>query len=347
MSQGYTQADIQTAAEKIHAEIAQHDEPDCSVDTIATKISNFLEYDVPFEESVNQVRKTVASASGVQLGSRGGFSGSAESIDIIDIDTGGQSITLDQVKVVQLWSSTYVDEYENGDGKIETVDSPETDSDPRQVGLLGDETDTIKFVVFEEDVPALEPGETYQIENALTDYYEPADRCSITLNDYTSITEIGENVDVGDGSETRTGTLVDIQSGSGLIQRCPKDDCSRLLDASGYCQEHGKVDGKVLDTRIKAIIDDGRDYFTAIFDSELMEELTGISLNDAKEIQQENITDDSPVVDVMSRPDGGVLGLPLTVTGSEFSRNFIVNGYEVGYEVPSFDELTQRAEVQA
>jgi len=46
---------------------------------------------------------------------------------------------------------------------------------------------------------------------------------------------------------------VDVQSGSGLIKRCP--ECNRAL-VKGACGEHGKVEG-VYDLRIKAVLDDG------------------------------------------------------------------------------------------
>jgi len=40
----------------------------------------------------------------------------------------------------------------------------------------------------------------------------------------------------------RRGALVDVQSGSGLIKRCPEEDCTRVLQ-NGRCSEHGEGEG--------------------------------------------------------------------------------------------------------
>ena len=118
--------------------------------------------------------------------------------------------------------------------------------DPRsdsisQVGLLGDESGTIKFVAFEtSELEQLDEGQCYELSNVVTDEYQGT--YSVKLNRTTAITAIDEEIEVGDNSETVEGALVDVQSGSGLIKRCPKEGCTRVLQ-NGRCAEHGEVDG--------------------------------------------------------------------------------------------------------
>jgi hypothetical protein len=60
---------------------------------------------------------------------------------------------------------------------------------------------------------------------------------------------------VDDNERTMEGALVDIKDGSGLIKRCPDEDCTRVI-RNGRCSEHGDVSGE-FDLRIKGVLDDG------------------------------------------------------------------------------------------
>jgi replication factor A1 len=217
-----------------------------------------------------------------------------------DVDADEQWIDV-TVKLVELWE-------------------PRSDS-ISQVGLLGDESGTIKFVAFEtSDLPELEEGSVYRLENVVTDEYEG--RFSVKLNRTTTITELDEEIEVGDDGETVEGALVDVQSGSGLIKRCPTADCTRVLQ-NGRCSEHGDVDGE-FDLRIKGVLDDGTEVHEVIFDREATEALTGLDLETAKSMAMDAL--DTTVVADEMRAD--VLGRYYQVTGPRLGRYLLVDSFE-------------------
>jgi len=201
-----------------------------------------------------------------------------------------------------------------------TCGEPRSDS-ISQVGLLGDESGTIKFVAFEtSDLPELTEGQAYELSNVVTDEYEGS--YSVKLNRTTQITEIDEEIEVGDNADTVEGALVDIQSGSGLIKRCPEEDCTRVLQ-NGRCSEHGQVEGE-FDLRIKGVLDDGETVTEVIFDREATEELTGMGLEEAKDMAMDAL--DTTVVAEEMGDD--VLGRYYRVTGPTFGRYVLVDEME-------------------
>jgi len=73
------------------------------------------------------------------------------------------------------------------------------------------------------------------------------------------------------------GTVIEIQRGSGLVQRCP--ECNRVLQ-QGACTVHGTVEGKP-DLRMKLVIDDGIGSVNAILGKDLTEKLLGKTMPEA------------------------------------------------------------------
>ena len=190
-----------------------------------------------------------------------------------------------------------------------------------QVGLLGDETGTIKFTKWSKsDLSELDEGEVYDLRNVVTDEYQG--QFSVKLNRTTTIEQLDEEMEVGDDEVEIEGALVDIQSGSGLIKRCPDEDCTRVLQ-NGRCSEHGEVEGE-FDLRIKAVIDDGMDVHEVIFDREATEAVTGISLEEAQEMAMDAL-DTSVVADEMHEK---VLGRYYRVVGPTFGRYVLVDEFE-------------------
>lgn len=191
-----------------------------------------------------------------------------------------------------------------------------------QVGLLGDESGTIKFVAFEtSDLPELTEGQSYQLTNVVTDEYEG--NYSVKLNRTTEITEIDADIEIGDNAETLNGALVDIQSGSGLIKRCPIDGCTRVLQ-NGRCPEHGDVDDGEFDLRIKGVIDNGDTVQEVIFDREMTEQAAGISLEQAQQMAMDAL-DTSVVADKVREV---TLGRYYRVEGPVMGRYLLVNEFE-------------------
>jgi len=290
-------SELRQEAEAIAEQFSDH--LDVGADEVEERLENLVnEYRVPLDEARRSVTNSYLDDAGMERDELG--RGGSESVLVNEIDQDEQWVDL-RVKLVDLWE-------------------PRSDS-ISQVGLLGDESGTIKFVAFEtSDLPELTEGQAYELSNVVTDEYEGS--YSVKLNRTTQITEIDEEIEVGDNADTVEGALVDIQSGSGLIKRCPEDDCTRVLQ-NGRCSEHGQVEGE-FDLRIKGVLDDGETVTEVIFDREATEELTGMGLEEAKDMAMDAL--DTTVVAEEMGDD--VLGRYYRVTGPTFGRYVLVDEME-------------------
>ncbi|GAB7094678.1 replication protein A [Halolamina litorea] len=290
-------SELETHAAEITEQFSDHlDVTEADVQERLETLVN--EYRVPLEEARRSVVSHYLDEADLERDELG--SGDSELTLLGDIDEDEQWVDL-EVKVADLW--------EPGHESI------------AQVGLLGDESGTMKFVAFDtSDLPELEEGTSYALSNVVTDEYEGS--FSVKLNKTTTITELDEEIEVGDDAITVEGALVDVQSGSGLIKRCPEDDCTRVLQ-NGRCSEHGQVDGE-FDLRIKAVLDDGNEVREVIFDKETTEELTGIDLEEAKQMATDAL-DTTVVVEEMQ---GDLLGHYFEVSGPVFGRYVLVDEFE-------------------
>lgn len=290
-------SELRQEAEAIAEQFSDH--LDVDADEVEERLENLVnEYRVPLDEARRSVTNSYLEDAGMERDELG--RGGSESVLVDEIDEDEQWVDL-RVKLVDLWE-------------------PRSDS-ISQVGLLGDESGTIKFVAFEtSDLPELTEGQAYELSNVVTDEYEGS--YSVKLNRTTGITEIDEEIEIGDNADTVEGALVDIQSGSGLIKRCPEDDCTRVLQ-NGRCSEHGQVEGE-FDLRIKGVLDDGETVTEVIFDREATEELTGMGLEEAKDMAMDAL--DTTVVAEEMADD--VLGRYYRVTGPTFGRYVLVDEME-------------------
>ncbi len=216
-------------------------------------------------------------------------------VKVSDIIENEKWVTL-RGKVIQLWESNH-----------ESVS---------QVGLLGDESGTIKFTKWTKaSLPQVEEGKSYLFKNVITSEWQG--KFSIKLNKTSAIEPIKEDIEVGSTPVEFSGAIVDIQSGSGLIKRCPQ--CNRAL-IKGACGEHGKVDG-IYDLRVKGVIDDGERVQDFLLNREVTESLTGITLDKAKEMATEAL-DQSVVLDEIKRK---LVGRYFMVSGAKINRFILVN----------------------
>ncbi|HIE31497.1 MAG TPA: replication protein A [Methanosarcinales archaeon] len=223
----------------------------------------------------------------------------AQLVAIDGINESGKWINL-RAKVTQLWDSEH-----------ESID---------QIGLIGDETGTIKFVKWaKSELPELVEGKSYSFENLVTDEFE--ERFSVKFNKSSSIKEIDDDIEVGYSTTEFTGAMVHIQDGSGLIRRCPI--CNRAL-MKGTCMEHGNVDG-IHDLRIKAVMDDGIAVQEALFNREITESIGGITVDEAKEMAVDAL-DHNVVLDEMKKR---LLGRYYTITGSILDRYLLVESVQL------------------
>ncbi|MCU4801826.1 replication factor A [Halobacteria archaeon HArc-gm2] len=291
--------DLRTHAEEIQEQFS--DQLDIDVDDVVERLETLVEdYQVPLNEARRSVVSNYLDEAGMERDQLGGGGGGNEHVQVAEVDEPEQWIDV-TAKVTELWE-------------------PRSDS-VGQVGLLGDESGTIKFTKWaKSDLAELEEGKVYDLGNVVTDEYEG--RYSVKLNSTTTIEERDEDLEVGNDDVTVEGALVDIQSGSGLIKRCPEEDCTRVLQ-NGRCSEHGEGEGE-FDLRIKGVLDDGDEVTEVIFDQDATEELTGITLDEAKEMAMDAL-DTEVVADEMSE---GILGYYYRVTGPTFGRYVLVNDQE-------------------
>jgi replication factor A1 len=305
-------ADLRTHAEEISAQFSDH--IDVSVEEIEAQLDTLVnEYRVPIEEARRSVTSTYLDEAGLDRDEIA--PGGSQQMLVGDIDDDEQWVDL-EVKVADLW-----------DPQHESI---------AQVGLLGDESGTIKFVAFAtSDLERLEEGNSYALENVVTDEYQG--NYSVKLNRTTTITELDEEIEVGDDSTEIEGALVDLQSGSGLIKRCPNDDCTRVLQ-NGRCSEHGQVDGQ-FDLRVKAVIDDGDTVQEVIFDEDATEELVDISLAEAKQMAQDAL--DTTVVEEEIRAK--IPGRYYHIEGPMFGRYVLADEFTEQTGTPDAEATLIRA----
>lgn len=212
-----------------------------------------------------------------------------------DIKEDGKWVTL-RAKVVQLWESN-----------TESI---------AQTGLLGDESGTIRFTKWAKAaLPSVEEGKSYIFKNVTTSEWQG--QFSIKLNKTSQIIPIDEDIEVGQRLVESSGAIVDIQSGSGLIKRCP--ECNRAL-VKGACGEHGKVEG-VYDLRVKAVLDDGEKVQDILLNREITEKLTGITLEKAREMATEAL-DQTVVLDLIKNK---LVGRYFVVAGARLDRFILVD----------------------
>ena len=269
-----------------------------------------VEFKVPQDEARRSVINYFLKENELERGQY--YAGSSENmVSVGDIVEEGQWVSL-KVKVVQLWEASH-----------ESI---------HQTGLVGDRTGTIKFTMFDghsdrrsegatkemEDTPdqiVLEEGRSYMIRNAVTGVWQG--RYQLNFNRATTIETIEEDIIVEIPVAEFTGVIVDIQTGSGLIKRCP--ECNRAL-SKGSCNEHGRVEG-VYDLRIKVVIDDGESTQDVIVNRELTEELCGITLEEAKDMVTEAL-DHGVVTDVIRRK---ILAKYYTIRGRTIDRYLLAD----------------------
>ncbi|WP_410765870.1 replication factor A [Haloferax sp. DFSO60] len=291
--------DLQTHAAEIAEQFSDH--LDISEEDVEARLEALVsEYRVPVDEARRSVVNNYLDEAGIDRDQLGGGAGGNEQILLNEIDQDEQWVDV-RAKVVELW-----------DPRSESIS---------QVGLLGDESGRLKFVSFTtSELPELEEGKSYALGNVVTDEYQG--NFSVKLNRTTSITELDEEIEVGDDSTSVDGALVDIQSGSGLIKRCPEEDCTRVLQ-NGRCSEHGNVEGE-FDLRIKAVLDDGNEVHEVIFNREMTEELTGIELDEAKQMAMDAL--DTTIVEEEMR--GDLIGVYYRVNGPTFGRYVLADEVE-------------------
>jgi len=208
-----------------------------------------------------------------------------------------------------------------------------------QTGLLGDESGTIKFVIWkEEGKDKLELDAVYNIFYATVDEYNG--RLSLALNTAMYITDEGD-IEVGRQETEIQGALVHIAPGSGLIKRCPVEGCNRTLSRQNYCPVHEIQPEFRYDLRLKAVLDDGVHAKNVLMQREMVEKLAGITLDEAVQIAE---TNPLGMDEIFYRIRNAVLGRYYTCSGNEFGGRLLVNSCSpITFEPAELAALLNRA----
>lgn len=298
MSQSESDAETELSqhATDIHDQLP--DAVDVDRDEITGRLTTLVsDYKVPLDEARRSVINHYLDDTGTD---RNDLSRENQELDLAAVDAPEQWLDV-TAKVVALWD-------------------PRSDA-IAQVGLLGDDTGTIKFTKWAtSDLPVLKEEQVYRLGNVVTDEYQG--RYSVKLNRTTTIEEVDAEIEVGDNAIEIEGALVDIQRGSGLIKRCPEEECTRVLQ-NGRCSEHGDVEGE-FDLRIKGVIDDGTTVQDVIFDQQKTEDVGELTLQEAKDMAMDAL--DTAVVADEIRDT--TLGRYYRLTGPVMGRYLLVNEVE-------------------
>ncbi|NLA99685.1 MAG: nucleotide-binding protein [Methanomicrobiales archaeon] len=208
-----------------------------------------------------------------------------------------------------------------------------------QTGLLGDETGTIKFVIWKEDgKEKLELDTVYNIYYAAVDEYNG--RLSLTLNTAMYISDEGD-IEVGRNETEIQGALVHIAPGSGLIKRCPVEGCNRTLSRQNYCPVHEIQPNFRYDLRLKAVLDDGVRAKNILMQRDIVEKIAGITLEEAITIAE---TNPLGMDEIFYRVRGAVLGRYYTCNGGEFGGRLLVDSCTpITFEPAELAALLNRA----
>jgi len=121
-----------------------------------------------------------------------------------------------------------------------------------QTGLLGDESGTVAFKNGQGEPSPGRRGKKLHIQErgnlrVAGKIQRQPEQDQVKLSRYLKISKSGTRW------SKFTGAIVDIQSGSGLIKRCP--ECNRA-PCKRRMRRTGKVEG-IYDLRVKAVMDDG------------------------------------------------------------------------------------------
>lgn len=304
-----TDTDLEEEAAKIENEMPSSVAVD--LEKVQEKLKNLTtEFQVPIDEARRAVKNELADDAGIDNVQDGN-----QRTSLGEIDSPDQWIDI-TAKVVELWDS-------------------QSDS-IAQNGTLADETGQIQFTKWEKsDLQSLSEGKVYEFKNVVTDEYE--ERLSLNINSSTEITELDEDIEISESSIGFTGAMVDVRNGSGLIKRCTEEDCTRVLQ-NGRCSEHGDIDGE-FDLRIKAILDNGKAVEEVIFDKDATKALTGITLEEAKQMAKDAL-DTTVVGDQIGEE---IIGRYYRVSGPVIGRYILVNDFEQLEETQDTESVLIRA----
>ena len=241
-----------------------------------------------FKVSDNEVKRSILTHFGVS--SKGGSGDN--SVGLISNLSDGNWTSL-KIKVVQLWDSNH--------------------ASISQSGVVGDASGTVKFTKWATaNLPQMEEGKCYTLLNVVASVYN--EKLQVALNKKSKIEELPEDVEVKDNTINFIGVFVSVQSNSGLITRC--DECNRAI--KGTCDKHPDAKGHY-DVRVIGAIDNGQRYTSVIVNAEIVEAVTGFSVEFCKNMATEAM--DKEVV--INQLKSVLLGRFFYISGSDMGDSIL------------------------
>lgn len=216
------------------------------------------------------------------------------------------------------------------EGKILSMEEREVtvDDEPKKLynGVLGDTTGKIRYTVWAD--MGLSEGDVVSISGAYVKAWQGTPQ--LVFDDNATVEQLDESmpvdqvgsrvlpmhqvVETGGGIDVPLeGVAIEIQRGSGLIERCP--ECNRAL-RDGVCVIDGEVEGEP-DLRIKAVVDDGTGAVTAIMDRAITEKLMDTTMEEFQEMATEK-GDEAVERAIMDR----LIAHPLHIRGNALSDEY-------------------------
>jgi replication factor A1 len=189
-----------------------------------------------------------------------------------------------------------------------------------QSGMVGDESGSVKFVTWKGDgAQKLTVGKVYNIY--YTQVAEYNGKLSLNLNSGTILADEGD-IEVKSSTDEVIGAFVHLAPGSGLIKRCPVEGCNRTISRQNFCPIHEIQPKFVYDLRIKGWLDDGTKTYNLLMKRATVEALTGMSLDEAIRIAENNPLG---MDEVFLRMREKILGRYFSCTGRNFDERFLVD----------------------
>ncbi|MBN2733830.1 MAG: nucleotide-binding protein [Methanomicrobiaceae archaeon] len=212
-----------------------------------------------------------------------------------------------------------------------------------QTGILGDETATTKFVTWKDNNnQKLEEGKVYNIYYAGVDEYQG--RYSLNLTGAMFLEDEGAEIEISGGKTTITGAIINLGPGSGLIKRCPVDGCNRVLNRQNFCPLHEIQDKFRYDLRITGVLDNGSAATNILIQREEAEKITGITLEKAIEIAENNPLG---LEDVFIKMQDILIGRYFQCRGNDMEGTLLVKNCElISFDPQKHTGLINRASEQ-
>jgi len=233
-------------------------------------------------------------------------------------------------------------------------DVSETPSKAASGVLVGEGGETVRFDVWDKSVPDclgdgvsiddLEQDAVVSIENVPIDEYKGSFSVNVNSNSTVELVDDDDEAhfDAKDAREAViSGRVVAARDGNGLIERCPKDNCTRVL-RDDTCEEHGNVDGE-WDLRLKLTIDDGIDADEVTLNHDVVTDLTGIDLEEAVEMAEEAL--DTSVVQAEMLDD--LMLQTVEATAVKFGNTWVANDFSLVADAMDFADQSNNLLQQA